>query len=108
MKALAAALVAAAILAPGPGARAQPAKSPEALLKASGCAACHTADKRLVGPGYREVAARYRASPGAEEQLVKKVKAGGRGVWGDLPMPPNAHVKDEDLRAMVRWILSLE
>ncbi|MCL6646491.1 MAG: c-type cytochrome [Dehalococcoidia bacterium] len=108
MKALAAALVAAAALTAGAGARAQPAKSPEALLKASGCASCHTTGKRLVGPAYREVAARYRGSADAEERLVKKVKAGGRGAWGDLPMPPNAHVKDEDLRAMVRWILSLE
>jgi cytochrome c len=80
----------------------------EALAKNSGCFACHAADKKLVGPGYKEIADRYRNEKGAEATLIKKVKDGGKGVWGDIPMAPNAHVKDEDIKTMVQWILSIK
>ena len=80
----------------------------EKLAQASGCTACHSVDKKLVGPSYNEVAAKYRGNKGAEGELIKKVKAGGKGVWGDIPMSPNAHVKDEDIRTIVQWILSLK
>jgi len=80
----------------------------EALAKTSGCLACHAADKRLVAPGYKEIADRYRKDKGAEALLIQKVKAGGKGTWGDIPMAPNAHVKDEDIKIMVQWILSLK
>jgi cytochrome c len=90
------------------GAQAADAKSGEALAKSSGCFACHTVDKKLIGPGYRDIAAKYRGNPGAEAQLAKKVKEGSRGVWGDIQMPPNAHVKDDDIRAIVQWILSIK
>jgi len=83
-------------------------KAAEAAAKNSGCLACHTMDKKLVGPAYKDIAAKYRGKSGAEADLVKKVKAGGKGVWGDIPMPPNAHVKDADIQAIVRWILSLK
>ena len=89
------------------GARAADAKAGEALAKSSGCLACHAEDKKLVGPSYREIAARYRKDKAAEANLVQKVKAGGKGVWGDIPMPPNAHVKDADIRTLVQWILSI-
>jgi cytochrome c len=65
-------------------------------------------DKKVIGPAYQEVAAKYRGQAGAEEQLVQKVKNGGSGVWGPVPMPPNPQVKDDDVRAMVRWILALK
>ena len=80
----------------------------EALAKASGCLACHTTDKKLVGPAYREIAAKYRGDQRAAEGLAKKIKEGGKGVWGEVPMPPNAHVKDPDIKAIVAWVLSLK
>ena len=84
------------------------AQANEKLLQASGCTACHSMDKKLIGPAYKDVAAKYRGKKGAEAELVKKVKAGSKGVWGDIPMTPNAHVKDEDIKTMVQWILSLK
>ena len=80
----------------------------EKLLQSSGCMTCHALDKKLIGPSYKEVAAKYQKDKNAEGYLLKKVKAGGKGVWGDIPMPPNAHVKDQDAQTMVRWILSLK
>ena len=90
------------------GAHAADAKAAEALAKSSGCLACHTVDKKLVGPSYKEIADRYRKDKAAEANLIQKVKAGGKGVWGDIPMPPNSHVKDADIKTMVQWILSIK
>lgn len=90
------------------GAYAADAAAAEALAKNSGCLACHTVDKKLVGPAYKDIAAKYRGQKSAEADLIKKVKAGGKGVWGDIPMSPNAHVKDEDIKTIVQWILSLK
>jgi cytochrome c len=87
---------------------ASPAQANEKLLQASGCTACHSVDKKLIGPAYKDVAAKYRGNKGAEADLIKKVKAGSKGVWGDIPMTPNAHVKDEDIKTMVQWILQLK
>ncbi|HEX6003414.1 MAG TPA: c-type cytochrome [Burkholderiales bacterium] len=84
------------------------AADPEALAKSSGCFACHTVDKKLVGPSYKDVAAKYRNDKSAAPKLAQKVKAGGKGVWGDVPMPPNGHVKDADIQTIVQWILSLK
>ena len=78
------------------------------LASKSGCLACHAVDKKLVGPAYKEVAAKYSGQPDAEAKLIQKVKAGGQGVWGQVPMPPNPQVKDEDIKTMVAWILSLK
>ena len=78
----------------------------EKLAQASGCMTCHGMDKKILGPAYKEVAAKYRNDKGAEAGLVKKVKAGSKDVWGQIPMPPNAHVKDEDIHTIVKWILS--
>ncbi|WP_405029486.1 c-type cytochrome [Methylobacillus flagellatus] len=79
----------------------------QALAKKSGCLACHNVDKKVLGPSYKEVSAKYKNDKGAEAKLVAKVKAGGSGSWGDMPMPPNAHVKDEDIKAIVQWVLTL-
>ena len=84
------------------------AQANEKLLQASGCTACHSVDKKLVGPALKDVAAKYRGNKGAEAELIKKVKAGGKGTWGDIPMPPNGHVKDEDIKTLVQWILSIK
>jgi len=83
-----------------------PARSQEELAKKHGCLACHTTDKKLVGPSYKEVAAKYRDDKSAEAKLFDKVKKGGQGVWGQVPMPPNAAVPDGDIKALVKWILS--
>src|SRR4051812_20935417 len=80
----------------------------EKLAQASGCMTCHGIDKKIIGPSYTDVAAKYRSDKTAEAALIKKVKAGGKGVWGETPMPPNAHVKDEDIKTIVEWILSLK
>jgi len=78
----------------------------EALAKKYNCLACHAIDKKLVGPSYKDVAAKYKADAGAEAKLVAKVKSGGVGVWGQIPMPPNAAVPDADVKTLVKWVLS--
>ena len=83
-----------------------PAHAQEELAKKHACLACHALDKKLVGPSYKEVAAKYRGDAGAEAKLVDKVKKGSQGTWGQVPMPPNASVPDADVRALVKWILS--
>ena len=85
---------------------AAPAVASEELAKKHACFACHAPDKKLVGPSYKEVAAKYRGDKGAEAKLVDKVKKGGTGVWGSVPMPPNGHVPDADIKALVKWVLS--
>ena len=84
------------------------AQANEKLAQASGCMTCHGIDKKIIGPSYQEVAAKYRGSKTAEADLVKKVKGGGQGVWGSVPMPPNPHVKDEDIKTLVVWILGMK
>jgi cytochrome c5 len=84
------------------------AKSAEATMQKDGCAACHSVDKRIVGPAYTEVAAKYKGDAGALARLTQKVKSGGAGVWGQVPMPPNAHVPDDDIKSLVSWILTLK
>jgi cytochrome c len=108
MKVFVAALAAATGFVFVDGALAADATAAEALAKNSGCFACHAVDKKLVGPSYKDVAAKYRNDKNAAANLAKKVKAGGKGVWGDVPMPPNAHVKDADIKTIVQWILSLK
>jgi cytochrome c len=84
------------------------ANANEELAKKSACLACHTVDKKLVGPAYKEVAKKYAGQADAEAKLIKKVKEGGSGVWGQIPMPPNTAVKDDDIKALVQWILSMK
>ena len=100
MKCLAIILGAAAAVA------ALPSQASEELAKKHNCFACHAVDKKLVGPAYKDVAAKYRADKGAEAKLIDKVKKGGVGAWGQIPMPPNATVPDADLKALVKWVLS--
>jgi cytochrome c len=78
----------------------------DALAKKHNCFACHQVDKKVVGPSYKEVAAKYASDKGAQAKLADKVKKGGVGVWGQVPMPPNAGVPDADVQALVKWILS--
>jgi cytochrome c len=76
------------------------------LATKSGCMACHGMKSKIVGPGYNEVVARYQGQTDAEARLVAKVKAGGQGVWGSIPMPPNGHLKDEEITTLVKWIIN--
>ncbi len=80
----------------------------EALMKKDGCAACHSVDKKIVGPAYVEVAAKYKGDKNAQAMLVKKVKDGGVGTWGQIPMPPNASTPPKDIEDLVAWILTLK
>jgi cytochrome c len=84
------------------------ATASEALAKKHNCLACHQVDKKVVGPSYKEVAAKYAGDKAAQAKLVEKVKKGGAGVWGQIPMPPNNTVPDADVQALVKWILSLK
>jgi cytochrome c len=83
-----------------------PAQASEELAKKYMCLTCHQLDKKLVGPSYHDVAAKYKGDKAAEAKLVDKVKKGGTGVWGQIPMPPNDKVPDADLKALVKWILT--
>jgi cytochrome c len=83
-----------------------PAQADEALAKKHNCLACHTVDKKLVGPSYKDIAKKYKGQSVAA-QLEQKVKKGGQGVWGPVPMPPNAAVPDADIKKLVDWILKL-
>jgi cytochrome c len=78
----------------------------EALAKKYNCLACHQVDKKLVGPSYKDIAKKYKGQKVAA-QLVEKVKKGGSGVWGPVPMPPNPTVPDADLKKLVDWILKM-
>src|SRR5512138_2517167 len=80
----------------------------EDLIKKNGCTACHSIDKKLVGPPYVEVAAKYKGDAGAAAKLADKVKKGGSGVWGQVPMPPNPQVSDADLKTIIAYILALK
>ncbi|OAM51651.1 cytochrome C [Methylovorus sp. MM2] len=84
------------------------AKVAEALAQKNGCLACHSVAVKVIGPSYQDVATKYRGDKTAEAKLIAKVKEGGSGVWGPLRMPPNSpHVKDEDIKIVVQWVLSL-
>jgi cytochrome c len=87
---------------------ATPVLANQELATKNACTACHAVDKKLVGPAYKDVAAKYRSDKDAAAKLVEKVKKGGVGVWGQVPMPPNTTVKDEDVKTLVKWILSLK
>ncbi|KXS33539.1 MAG: Cytochrome c class I [Candidatus Gallionella acididurans] len=79
----------------------------EALFIKSKCNACHMEDKRLLGPKLKDIAARYAGDPGAQAMLEKKVRSGGSGAWGTMPMPRVSNwVSDADIKTLVAWILS--
>lgn len=84
------------------------AAASQALAQKSGCLACHSVDKKVLGPSFKDVAAKYKGDKTAEAKLIEKVKKGGSGVWGPMPMPPNSpQVKDADIKTIVQWVLSV-
>jgi len=108
MKIAIATIMAGAALVAGSAHAALDNAAAEALMKKDGCAACHAVDKKIIGPAYQEVAAKYKGDAGAAAKLIKKVKDGGSGVWGPVPMPPNATTSDADIKSLVDWILTLK
>lgn len=85
-----------------------PAFANEVLLKKHNCVACHAIDKKVVGPAYKDVAKKYASDPGAATALSKKIKAGGSGVWGAIPMPPHPQISDQEVQSLVTFILGLK
>lgn len=79
-----------------------------AIAKKNGCLACHDLDKKLVGPAWKEVGKKYAGQADAEAKLIANVKKGSKGVWGPIPMPPNATVKDADIKTLVQFVLTLK
>jgi cytochrome c len=79
----------------------------EALAQKAGCMACHNVDKKIVGPAYKDVAAKYKGQADAVAKLAEKVRKGGTGVWGQIPMPPNPvdKISDADLKTVLAWVL---
>jgi cytochrome c len=92
---------------PSAAAQAEASVSPDQMPAKYGCTACHAVDRKVVGPAFKDVAAKYRGKD-VEATLVEKVKQGGSGVWGQVPMTPNPHVPDDDLHAVVKWVLALK
>lgn len=76
------------------------------LAKAKNCLACHAVASKLVGPAFKDVAAKYAGQKGAEDALVQKVLKGSTGVWGNVPMPANAQVNEAEARTLVKWVLT--
>lgn len=94
-------------VAAAPAPAAADSSDPAALAQAKGCLACHQIEIKVVGPAYKDVAAKYKGDAGAVDALVKKVKEGGVGAWGQIPMPPQVVATEEEIKLLVKWILSL-
>lgn len=84
------------------------AQANQALAKEKGCMNCHAVDAKTVGPGFKDVAAKYKGDKGAEAALSEKVKKGSSGTWGMIPMPANTAVSDADIKTLVKWILTIK
>lgn len=84
------------------------ASADQALAQKNACMSCHGVDKKVVGPAFKDVAKKYAGDKTAEAKLLAKVKTGGKGVWGEIPMPPNPQVSDADAKKIIAWILSLK
>ncbi len=80
----------------------------EQLAKDNNCLACHAVDNKLVGPAFKEVAAKYKGDKSAEAKLATKIQKGGSGVWGAIPMPANPQVDDNEAKALAKWVLSIK
>lgn len=78
------------------------------LAKAKNCMACHANDKKLVGPAYKDVAAKYAADKDAVNKLAKKIREGGVGVWGQVPMPANPQVSEAEAQTLAKWVLTIK
>jgi cytochrome c len=86
---------------------ATPAMADLALAQSKNCLSCHAVDKKVVGPAYKDVAAKYKGDKSAVDRLAAKVQKGGGGVWGPVPMPANPQVNEAEAKKLVTWVLSL-
>jgi len=84
------------------------ASADQALAQKNACMSCHGVDRKIVGPAFKDVAKKYAGDKTAEAKLLAKVKTGGKGVWGEIPMPPNPQVSDADSKKIMDWVLSLK
>jgi cytochrome c len=100
MKHIVTVLIAAGLVA------ASPAHANLDLAKKNNCLSCHAVDKKMVGPAFIDVSKKYAGDKDAAKMLAAKIKGGSKGVWGQIPMPPNANVKDADAEALAKWILA--
>ena len=87
---------------------AAPAWANPQLAQSKNCMSCHQIDSKLVGPAYKDVAAKYAGQPDAAGKLAQKVMKGGAGVWGAVPMPANPQVSEAEAKQLVAWILTLK
>ena len=85
-----------------------PVLADQALATAKNCMACHAVDKKLVGPAYKEVAAKYAGQKDATDKLAVKIMKGGSGVWGPVPMPANAQVNEAEAKKLAAWVLTMK
>jgi len=85
-----------------------PALADQALATSKNCMACHAVDKKLVGPSYKDVAAKYASDKTAVDKLATKIQKGGAGVWGPIPMPANTQVNDAEARKLAAWVLTIQ
>lgn len=99
------AVSAAALLVCG-GAFAVDAAAAKALATKSACLACHAADKKVVGPAYQEVAAKHKGQADAVAKVAARIKSGGTGMYGAVPMPPQPTLKDDELKLLAEWVLA--
>ena len=98
-------LAASALLAAA-GAHAFDAAAAKALAAKSACLACHSAEKKLVGPSYKDVAAKHQGQADALEKVAARIQSGGSGIYGPVPMPPQPTLKDEELKLLAAWVLA--
>ena len=87
---------------------AAPAMANLELAQKKACLACHSVDNKIVGPAYKDVAKKYKGQKGIEAKLAEKVMKGGKGSWGEIPMPANPQVNEAEAKQLVTWILSLK
>lgn len=98
-------LAASAVLAAG-GAQALDAAAAKALATKSACLACHAVDKKLVGPAFKDVVAKHKGQTDAEAKVAARIKSGGSGMYGPVPMPAQPNLKDDELKLLAAWILA--
>jgi cytochrome c len=97
-----------ALLVAVAGAAATPAFAQADLAQKKNCMACHAVDKKVLGPAYKDVAAKYAGQKDAVDKLAAKVVKGGTGVWGNIPMPANPQVSEAEAKQLVTWIMTLK
>lgn len=96
------AIIAALLAAAAPGI----ASANMELAKSKNCLACHAVDTKMVGPSYKEVAAKYKGDASAVGKMATKIQKGGAGAWGPIPMPPHPNVNDAEAQTLAKWILA--